>query len=197
MCRDLSFFAVGEQSCTFTGDLGKEKIEQTLIAGWALDPVHPSSHVYAKMALNLIEAVAAPKSNSDSKKRKRSDDSGSGSSSQYGAGLRQPRSVRNNESPRSHSLGSGFAASNAGSSYGPGSGYGPGYGSSHTGNRFPNQSYFPQQPRGSAGSVSSRGTMGSFSSTADRGRKNGGYRGGAGGGSGGRGPFRGRPWPRW
>jgi hypothetical protein len=47
----------------------KEKIEQSLISGWALDPVHPSSHVYAKMALNLIEAVAAPKSNNDSKLR--------------------------------------------------------------------------------------------------------------------------------
>jgi hypothetical protein len=144
------------------------------------------------MALNLIEAVAAPKSNSDSKKRKRSEDSGSGSgsSSQYGSGSRQPRFDRTNESPRSHSMGSG-------SSYGPGSGYGPGYGSTHTGNRFQNQSYFPMRPRGSAVSVSSRGTMGSFSSSADRGGNNGGYRGGGGGGSGGRGPFRGRPWPRW
>jgi hypothetical protein len=100
-------------------------------------------------------------------------------------------------SPRSHSMGSGFGASNAGSSYGPGSGYGPGYGSIHTGNRFQNQSYFPVRPRGSAVSVSSRGTMGSFSSSADRGGNNGGYRGGGGGGSGGRGPLRGRPWPRW
>ncbi len=123
----------------------KEKIEQTLTAGWALDPVHPSSHVYAKMALNLIEAVAAPKPNTDSKKRKRSEDSGSGSvsSSQYGSGSRQPRPVRSNEPPRSHTMGSGFAASNAGSSYGPGSGYGPGYGSTYTGN----QSYFPMRPR--------------------------------------------------
>jgi hypothetical protein len=177
----------------------KDKIEQTLTAGWALDPVHPSSHVYAKMALNLIEAVAAPKPNSDSKKRKRSEDSGSGSgsSSQYGSGSRQPRPVRTNESPRSHTMGSGFAALNAGSSYGPGSGYGPGYGSTYTGNRFQNQSYFPMRPRGSAVSVSSRGTMGSFSSSADRGGNNGGYRGGGGSGYGGRGPLRGRPWPRW
>ncbi len=109
----------------------KEKIEQTLTTGWALDPVHPSSHVYAKMALNLIEAVAAPKSNSDSKKRKRSEVSGSGSgtSSQYG---RQPRPARSNESPRSHFTGPGFAAANASSTYGPGSGYGPGYGYGHT-----------------------------------------------------------------
>ncbi len=123
---------------------------QTLISGWALDPVHPSSHVYAKMALNLIEAVAAPKPNTDSKKRKRSEDSGSGSgsSSQYGSGSRQPRAGRSNEPPRSHTMGSGFAASNAGSSYGPGSGYGPGYGSTYTGNRYPNQSYYPMRRLG-------------------------------------------------
>jgi hypothetical protein len=39
---------------------GREKVEQTLMAGWASDPVHPASHVYAKMALNLIEKVALP-----------------------------------------------------------------------------------------------------------------------------------------
>ncbi len=38
---------------------GRDKVEQTLRAGWALDPVHPTSHVYAKMALNLIEKVAS------------------------------------------------------------------------------------------------------------------------------------------
>ncbi len=27
-------------------------------AGWASDPVHPNGHIYAKMALNLIEKVA-------------------------------------------------------------------------------------------------------------------------------------------
>jgi hypothetical protein len=177
----------------------KEKIEQTLISGWALDPVHPSGHVYAKMALNLIEAVAAPKSNTDSKKRKRSEDSGSGSgsSSQYGSGSRQPRPVRSSEPPRSNTMGSGFAASNSGSNYGPGSGYGPGYGSTYSGNRYPNQSYFPVRPRGSAVSVSSMATRGSFSSSVDRGGSYGGYRGGGGGSSGGRGPLRGRPWPRW
>jgi hypothetical protein len=38
----------------------------------------PTSHVYAKMALNLIEKVAVPASKSDSRKRKRSEESGSG-----------------------------------------------------------------------------------------------------------------------
>jgi len=177
----------------------KEKIEQTLLSGWALDPVHPSSHVYAKMALNLIEAVAAPKSNNDSKKRKRSEDSssGSGTSSQYGSGSRQPRPVRSSEPPRSNAAGSGFAASNAGSSYGSGSGFGPGYGSTHSGNHYPNQSYFPMRHSGGAASVSSMATRGSFSSAADRGGNHGGYRGGGASGPSGRGPHRGRPWPRW
>jgi hypothetical protein len=35
-----------------------EKKVQTMRAGWASDPVHPNGHIYAKMALNLIEKVA-------------------------------------------------------------------------------------------------------------------------------------------
>jgi hypothetical protein len=35
-----------------------EKKEQTMRAGWVNDPVHPNGHIYAKMALNLIEKVA-------------------------------------------------------------------------------------------------------------------------------------------
>jgi hypothetical protein len=36
-----------------------EKKVQTMRAGWASDPVHPNGHIYAKMALNLIEKIAA------------------------------------------------------------------------------------------------------------------------------------------
>jgi hypothetical protein len=36
-----------------------EKKLQTMRAGWASDPVHPNGHIYAKMALNLIEKIAA------------------------------------------------------------------------------------------------------------------------------------------
>jgi hypothetical protein len=39
-----------------------ERKEQTMRAGWANDPVHPNGHIYAKMALNLIEKIA-PASN--------------------------------------------------------------------------------------------------------------------------------------
>jgi hypothetical protein len=35
-----------------------EKKVQTMRAGWASEPVHPNGHIYAKVALNLIEKVA-------------------------------------------------------------------------------------------------------------------------------------------
>jgi hypothetical protein len=38
---------------------GKDRVEQTLRAGWASDPVHPNAHIYAKMALNLLEKLSA------------------------------------------------------------------------------------------------------------------------------------------
>ncbi len=40
------------------GNSSMEKKEHTMQAGWASDPVHPNGHIYAKMALNLIEKVA-------------------------------------------------------------------------------------------------------------------------------------------
>jgi hypothetical protein len=36
----------------------QEKVEQTVNAGWAADPVHPNKHIYAKAALNLMEKMA-------------------------------------------------------------------------------------------------------------------------------------------
>jgi hypothetical protein len=45
-------------------------MEQTLRSGWA-DPVHPKPHNYSKMALNLIEKVAAASIPTGSQKRKR------------------------------------------------------------------------------------------------------------------------------
>jgi hypothetical protein len=82
---------------------GREKVEQTLRAGWALDPVHPTGHIYAKMALNLIEKVANPAGKLDSRKRKRSDDTASGSGSQHGGTSQQarlPRSDGSRDRPR-------------------------------------------------------------------------------------------------
>jgi hypothetical protein len=58
----------------------KDRMEQTLRSGWA-DPVHPKPHIYSKMALNLIEKVAAASSPTGSQKRKRRDSSEEGPSS--------------------------------------------------------------------------------------------------------------------
>ncbi len=102
---------------------GREKVEQTLRAGWALDPVHPTSHVYAKMALNLIEKVANPGNKAENRKRKRSEDSGSGSGSHYGT---VPQLPRTNSQPNRGS---------ASTRYHDGSQFG--------GNRDGSQSFFP------------------------------------------------------
>jgi hypothetical protein len=56
---------------------GRDRVEQTLLAGWSADPVHPNAHIYAKMALNILEKVSpAPgkaKQPQGQRKRKRSD----------------------------------------------------------------------------------------------------------------------------
>ncbi len=62
----------------------KDQTEQILRSGWA-DPVHPKPHNYSKMALNLIEKVAAASNPSASQKRKRSESSEEGTPSR-GAG---------------------------------------------------------------------------------------------------------------
>ncbi len=60
---------------------GKDRVEQTLKAGWASDPVHPNAHIYAKMALNLLEKLSAGSDSSRQpgvvRKRKRSESSSS------------------------------------------------------------------------------------------------------------------------
>jgi hypothetical protein len=56
---------------TILGDLNKHKNALRIInSGWALDSVHPSKHVYAKMALNLLEKIA-PQNQHRSEDRKR------------------------------------------------------------------------------------------------------------------------------
>ncbi len=52
-----------------------ERKEQTTKAGWTSDPVPPNGHIYAKMALNLIEKIApatAVPAAADTSNRKRS-----------------------------------------------------------------------------------------------------------------------------
>ena len=56
---------------------GRDRVEQTLLSGWASDPVHPNAHIYAKMALNIMEKVAPnpskPGQSVGQRKRKKSD----------------------------------------------------------------------------------------------------------------------------
>jgi hypothetical protein len=71
-----------------------ERAAAVINSGWAFDPVHPSKHVYTKMALNLLEKIA-PQNQHRSEDRKRSwsvsnpggdggGDSGSGCSNRCG-----------------------------------------------------------------------------------------------------------------
>jgi hypothetical protein len=69
----------------------KEKVSQVIQAGWGHDPVHPNKHIYAKMALNLMERMAAVKTEATStSSRKRTwsstNSDASGSSSHFGGG---------------------------------------------------------------------------------------------------------------
>jgi hypothetical protein len=178
---------------------GREKAEQTLRSGWAQDPVHPSGHIYAKMALNLIEKVAAPAIKSNPKKRKRSDDTVSGSGSASGSGtLRGPAAQ---QVPHNYQSGqSRYSPTDRNREYGSAThqfgGYGSGYGSGRQ-ISYPPSVYTPS--RGRAGSISSRGTSGYAGnrSEADRGRNTSGNNSGYRGSFGDRGVPRGRYWPRW
>jgi hypothetical protein len=69
----------------------REKVSQVILAGWGHDPVHPNKHIYAKMALNLMERMAAVKTEATStSSRKRTwsstNSDASGSSSHFGGG---------------------------------------------------------------------------------------------------------------
>ncbi len=107
-----------------------EKAEQVISGGWASDPVHPTKHIYAKTALNLMEKVANKRdslSSPQTQNRKRTwsasnrseqEDGGgrgghSGSGSQAGSGSGKPTKmtersrrwpeVRRNKGHRSYS----------------------------------------------------------------------------------------------
>jgi hypothetical protein len=172
---------------------GREKVEQTLRAGWALDPVHPTGHIYAKMALNLIEKVANPAGKPDSRKRKRSEDTASGSGSQHGSTPQQarPRSDGSRDRPRDPAS----YRNQSNSQYSQ-------YGSYRQENRGFSTASTSQQyrGRGNAGSVSSRGSSGGgYGPPAGSGRGGGfrGFRGGFRGGFGNRGSPMGRAGPRF
>jgi len=156
----------------------KERIEQTLRAGWASDPVHPNAHIYAKMALNLLEKVSAGgeagKKADTVRKRKRSDSSNSSTTANT-----QQTHVQQAQAQL--------------------------YPSSQTGSRGPFRGSFRGQGRGRGWDTSSSYSSGSYH-TANRGGgqpsrfqvRGGPHRGGGVRASGPpRGHFGGRPWPRW
>ncbi len=102
-----------------------EKKVQTMRAGWASDPVHPNGHIYAKMALNLIEKVAGA--------------SGPAAASAGGRKRSWSSSNRDEQSPamsNKHRQGDRFAGGGSGSGGGGGSGGGH-VGYPESGNRGP------------------------------------------------------------
>jgi hypothetical protein len=78
----------------------KDRIEEILRSGWA-DPVHPKPHIYSKMALNLIEKVAAASTPTGSQKRKRSESSEEGHSSRAAGPPSRGGQGTHNRPPRS------------------------------------------------------------------------------------------------
>jgi hypothetical protein len=169
-----------------------ERKEQTMRAGWASDPVHPNGHIYAKMALNVIEKIA-PASNSagnsaaGSRKRswsasnrdegERSQDrrsggaGGGGNSGQWNHDSGN-RSASGSGSGYSTSKSTAWSASwkSGGKGSGGGGGQGGGYGGQGGGH-------------GGGPGGNHSGSYGGYDTAGKRGRGNG--RGGGGGGGGG------------
>jgi hypothetical protein len=159
---------------------GKERTEQTLRTGWA-DPVHPKQHIYSKMALNLIEKVAAASNTTSSQKRKRSEWSEDASSSRgrqvtsgRGAGNKGGYSAHLPPHP-AHSAHSALSVHHP-------------HGSNRSARGFNSNNKAWTPPRG-RGSNPSRGDARGRGHAGERGRSN--NRGGQ--------PRRGwgRPWSRW
>ena len=164
---------------------GRERTEQTLRTGWA-DPVHPKPHIYSKMALNLIEKVAAAGNSAHSQKRKRSGSSEYASTSQERQVTNRGASNRGGHDGRSGR--SGPAGPLNQHAYNGPAGYrSQGSHSSNTGYPSSNYSWTPHSGRGGhqggGGDGRGRGHSG------ERGRGN--FMGGQ--------PRRGwgRPWNRW
>ncbi len=120
-----------------------EKAAAVINNGWAFDPVHPSKHVYAKMALNLLEKIALSRKadgcgggggNQDNRKRSwSSSNKGSGGSggvaTSRGGGFNSPGAVSGGrQTARSQQWKEGgrrdsFRSAHSSSSDGGGAGY--------------------------------------------------------------------------
>jgi hypothetical protein len=102
-----------------------EKKEQTMRAGWASDPVHPNGHIYAKMALNLIEKIAPTSSRDEAAAAGSRKRSWSASNRDDGERSVDRRGGGGQSGQRHHE----------GGNRGSGSGYGYGYGQNRTTDR--------------------------------------------------------------
>ena len=165
-----------------------ERKEQTMRAGWASDPVHPNGHIYAKMALNLIEKIA-PTSNT-------------GGSSQEGSRKRSWSASNRDEGERSQDRRSGGAGGggnsgqwrqDGGNRFASGSGYGSGYNNPTA--RSTSWKYGSKGGGGQGGGHSGNfgSSYGGYDSAGKRGRGNsrgGGGGSGRSGGNAGKGGYR-------
>ncbi len=154
---------------------GRESSEQILRTGWA-GPVHPKQHIYSKMALNLIERVAAANSTPTSQKQTRSESSDDASSSRG----RQERSGRGSGHRGGHPANPSHTATTTITAPG----------SSRSARGFHNNNNFMWTPPRGRGSYSGRGDARGRGHAGERGRGNS-YRGGQPRGGWG------RPWSRW
>jgi hypothetical protein len=102
-----------------------EKKEQTMRAGWSSDPVHPNGHIYAKMALNLIEKIAPTSSRDEAAAAGSRKRSWSASNRDDGERSKDRRGGGGQSGQRHHE----------GGNRGSGSGYGHGYGQNRTTDR--------------------------------------------------------------
>jgi hypothetical protein len=150
-----------------------ERKEQTMRAGWASDPVHPNGHIYAKMALNLIEKIA-PTSNT-------------GGSSQDGSRKRSWSASNRDEGERSQDRRSSGAGGGGNSSqwrHDGGNRFASGSGSGN-GNSTARSATWKYGGKGSGGQGGGHGgnfggSYGGYDPAGKGGRGNG--RGGGGGG---------------
>jgi hypothetical protein len=72
----------------------RDKVEQVVLSGWTADPVHPNGHIYAKMALNLLELIASEGQDVAEAQGDWLETGGDGSVSGYGGGKWSNRAAK-------------------------------------------------------------------------------------------------------
>ncbi len=158
------------------GGYSSEKAVQTIQSGWPSDPVHPGRHIYAKMALNLMERLAqAPRMTEAAQQgRKRTwSTASSGNSNEGSSGRQTPRSASWKDMRDFGRFSSGGGHISGGPRGGGGGGYqyDPSY----------NSSSYSGYSSGSGHATGYYPDHGKFGYPARDGYQPGGHRGGRGG----------------